>query len=391
MTTQLEASSPYTSVPRSGMFRSMWNTAPRGTLELANGFMAALHTYVPYGVECSLTLPHEGDSRADAILDARIGGENVAFLLNTKSGDTPDGSSSIAPQRRDLEVPVALARYLSPTARSSLTRAGWSYWDTTGNVRLVSESPLIVIERQGAQRDPDPSQAGAPRQLKGLGGAATARVMVYLLTQNFAPSVRELADRTKTSVGTVSRVVALLRNENLLTATGSDSIRIENKMDLIRRWVEDYDFFAANNAARYRSPLGLDGASMAIERNLETATYAYSGLEAAKRWLAVFTPSRTFELPVTDRWLYVTSPVLAEQAASLIPDRRGDIVLATGDFLNGGVNEEGSNDRARLRSVWAWRVAADLMSQPGRHAAMGEQLAEVLAAKGDRLWTSPEK
>jgi len=366
------------------MFHIMWNDTARGTLELVNEFMAALRTYAPAGVQWRLDVAREAMPNADAVVEASLGGKEFRFLVETKATAVRMKQSPRPEQRVPGDVPVVLARYLSPTARSSLIREGWSYWDTTGNANLWSQRPWFLIKTEGAQRDPDPSQNEEPRSLKSLAGPGAARIVIWLAANRLAPSARELAKSTGTGIGTASRVVSLLRQENLLMATGLDGIVVEDPMDLVERWVQDYNFIKTNKAMRFRSPLGLDGTKAALERAVDPTEFAYTGLEAARRYFPNVTNGKSFDLPVSDLWIYAKDPLLVEREAMLIADKRGDIVLANGSFLGLDVAREWLNPG--LHTATPWRVSGDLMSQTGRHAAVGIQLAQSLAEKGAQAW-----
>ncbi len=111
---------------------------------------------------------------------------------------------------------VVLSRYLSESTRSLLKKSGIGYLDLTGNARIVVPKPGLYIETQGAAEDPDREE----RPARSLRGAKAGRIVRTLVDRKETPGVRELATITKIDAGYVSRVLAFLDTEALITRVG---------------------------------------------------------------------------------------------------------------------------------------------------------------------------
>jgi hypothetical protein len=360
------------------MFHIMRNSTVFGTRDLADRFMTALHDVTPRGVENSVALPlweqRIGDRRVDARVEWVVGGTPFTLDLEIKLGTlNPAGLPKPHEQmpRADRSVPVFVSPYLSPATRARLEDLGWSYWDTTGNLLLYSRDPFMSVRRTGASRDPSP--ASEPRPLATLKGRATSEVMVRMLRDDGPTTVRELARGTGAGLGTVSRVVGLLREENFLEATGSGEITLTDRVEAAKRWAEDYQFAKTFRAKRYYARIGDEAAVDRIRRS--GVGYAFTGLRVASTWFAK--RQQTSPLPASDVWLYTDDAPSLAREADLAPDpRRGSIWVAESDLFH--PDREGKSGIRDEDQVWPWRAVGDLLSTPGRHAAVGEDLARLL-------------
>ena len=268
---------------------------------------------------------------------------------------------------------MLVAPFLSRRVRDELERAGWSYWDATGNMLLAVRDPLIMVRRAGATKDPNPSPAQAPTRLRSLKGPAASEVMVALLANGGrATTIRDFARAHALPVSTVSRVITLLREENWLEPTGGGPIIVTDRLALARRWAEDYSFTDSFTTRRYFSILGPHRAAQRLrESDLD---YAVTGVQAAQAWLA---GRHTAPLvPDTDLWLYTTDVEAVERVADLAPaGRDATILVAHASFLT---REHTWQQDDGTRTVTPWRTVGDLLSRQGRQAAVGEALAEAL-------------
>ncbi|HKX46411.1 MAG TPA: hypothetical protein VJP77_06890, partial [Planctomycetota bacterium] len=107
---------------------------------------------------------------------------------------------------------VVVAPYLSPATRVALEEVGLGYVDLTGSIRLALDRPGLFLAAPGADRDPRPER----RPSRSLSGGKAGRIVRALIEAAEPPGVRELAERTETDPGYVSRVVALLDREALV-------------------------------------------------------------------------------------------------------------------------------------------------------------------------------
>jgi len=332
-----------------------------------------MQTVVPHNTLNSLAIPRwlESNPTFDALMPWTVGDSGLELAIRIAlTADTPLARAE-DPHLSPTRIPVVIAPYLSPTKRQQATELGWSYWDATGNMQIRHSEPLVFIEREGAARNPNASSK--PRGLSSLKGRGAARVVEYLLSYPNRGAARDVARETGVGVGTASRVISLLRYENFLAETGGAGVRIDDHEALAHRLVQDYSFVRSNRAKRYYSNLGREGALMALQRN--GVRHAVTGLRAAADVYAMW--QRPMALPSADLWLYVTDVNEAERVASLVPDARGgDILVAETPWLESGNYYASNPPRA-----YPWRVAFDLMSQPGRHAAVGADMLKELVKR----------
>ncbi|WP_125612618.1 hypothetical protein [Specibacter cremeus] len=347
----------------------MRNSAEYGTT-LLGGFASAL-SQVGGATEQRLHMSTTRDTDFDAQLTWVLPGDALRLDVEIKQASlTSRNEVRRVVERTKSGTPVLLAAFLSPAARDELRQAGWSYWDETGNMLIQNRDPFVWVERTGASRNPSPDSTEGPRRLRSLKGQAASVVLVKLLTEGRAATVRELSRETGVGVATVSRVIELLRDEEFLNDTARGPIVVSDIKRLARRWAQDYSFTKTFKARRYFSLLGEE---ITLER-LRTGElpYAVTGVQAANQYLGA--QGRIASLPSRGAWIYTPDREAAERALKLAADPKGSILVGECDFLE----QEGIRVLNGLRVVWPWRTVGDLLSTQGRTAAVGEELADAL-------------
>lgn len=279
----------------------------------------------------------------------------------------PQLDQIVEPLASGGERPVVAAPYLSPTLRAALASRGVSYADTTGNLRIVSDSPGLFLERVGASKDPWPSDDSL-RSLRGRGAGRAVRALVDFRTPY---GVRDLAERAQVPLGTLSRVLDLLDREGLLTRVPNSPITSLDWDGAIRRWAQDYDFARSNQVATYLEPRGLD--ALASKLADLKSPYAVTGAFAAQRF-APIAPARQVAVYVDD----------IERAADRLRLRPADtganVVLAEPYdpvvFDRTTVSDD-------LRVVAVSQLVVDLLTGPGREPSEGNELLGWMARNED--------
>jgi hypothetical protein len=354
----------------------MRNTTLYGTNDLIDRFMSALRELGPRDSLNEITLAKAArKDGADATIRWRVAGESFLLALDVKVspiGPLPSPSKGI--RAANDEVPVVLSPFISRAAQKQLEHLGLSYWDPTGNLLLQSRDPFMWIKQEGSAKDPSPDAKATT--LQSLKGRSASEVIVKLLSNGRAGTVRDLARDSGVGLGTASRVVSLLRNEDFLEPTGGGPIVVTDPVRLARRWAEDYSFEKTFKAKRYFSILG---SSVALERIRESnVNYALTGLAAQARWYEE--DARVAPLPTSDLWLYTDDVERIEKVADLVPDNaNGTIMVARADFF--GPTRENYRPVGNTRTAWPWRVVGDLMSLSGRYAAAGSDFAKELTSR----------
>ncbi len=355
------------------MFQIMRNTNEYGTLDLVERFMQALRTVVPLGTLNRLDYEPAHDSRWDAVIRWDVGNASLRLGLEVKVS----AIRSTLPQLSTADstiIPVLVSPFLSRSARRELESLSWSYWDTTGNFLVRSETPFVAIRLEGSATDPDPEPSPTVK-LKTLKGRAASEVMVALLKNGGKTgTLRDFAREHELPLATASRVVALLREENLIEPTGGGPIVLTDRLDVARRWADDYSFVKSFRARRYRS---LGGPGLGLSSIVRSGVpYAITGVRAAQNWLEGTNTPAAF--PATDTWIYVSNLASVERAADLAPDSRdGQFVIAECDFLT----RERPREVGQYHYVTPWRIVGDLLSAGGRVASVGERVAHDLVRR----------
>ena len=305
-----------------------------------------------------LSLASDGKSSEFSILTCRSTKPseliNLAEEFSTKSGAS-------------FEHLIVLADFLSPRSRALLNDRQINWIDTTGNVRIVSSSPGLYLERQGSQNDPWPQDSS----LRTLKGAGAERAMRALLSTTPPFGIRELALRCQVSAATLSRVVDLLEREAMLTRSQTGGVASINWREAILRWSEDVRSVRTRAALTCIEPRGLQ----VLERNLAASSFPFAatGSLAAKH-LAPVAPLRTAAI-------YTPDPLLLSRELGLQRVERGaNVMLLESDELPVRGCVQGPSGIV-LASIS--QIAVDLLSGSGREPAEGEAILDWMEEHQD--------
>ena len=311
---------------------------------------------------------------ADAVLRIRTpDGPEARLAVEARSALSAQGARAVGANRAlsAFGDPIVFTRYLSPMARTRLQEAGISYLDLTGNSWIRLTRPYVVIDRQGADRDPDPPRRG----LRSLKGPKASRIVRALCDARPPFGVRELARLTGTDPGYTTRVLSLLGAEDLVTRDDGGEVVDVRWAELLRRWSLDYSVSDTHRAARYLAPRGLPD----LTQRLAT----FRGLYAVTGSAAVPAPAKV--LPDRVLTLYAPGIESAAEALNLIPVDTGANVLLiepADEFVF-----TGARDIAGLRVVAPTQCFVDLLTGSGREPAQAEALLDWMT-EHENAWRS---
>jgi hypothetical protein len=344
-----------------------------------DAFLADLRRLLPSGWTLEFTDFSSGSAprRADGSLTvAAPDGSTTTVLVEVKARLRPRQAREIAMEGRPrlrTDRPASgllvLTGFVSPLSRKRLREAGICYLDLTGNAWISLEKPAVYIERQGAERDPDPPRRGV-RTLK---GAKAGRIVRGLCDWLPPVGVRELARRTDTDPGYVTRVLTLLEDEDVLSRDEGGEVVEVRWADLLRRWASDYSVTKTNRTLLCVAPRGLPHL---VERlpSLER-TYAVTGSYAVPPAARV-APGRVVTC-------YVPVPELAAERLDLVQSETGANVLLLEPFDR--VVFERTCDVAGTRAVAVTQCFVDLLTGTGREPAQAEALLGWMT-ENEREW-----
>ena len=255
---------------------------------------------------------------------------------------------------------VVISPYLSPSTRESLRNHGIGFLDLTGNARIVTARPALFIETQGAAVDPGRKE----RPARSLKGPKAGRVVRALVDRRSPPGIREIAATTGVDAGYVSRIIALLYSEALVTRVGHGRIQSVDWGGLLRRWANEAPLESRGESKTYLEARGLPPFLERLRKCREK--YAVTGGLAATR-LAPLAPPRL-------AMVWMKSGVDAAERLGLRPAEAGANVLLMEP--NDELVFEGAREDQGLWYAAPSQVAADLLTSPGRGPAEGEALLE---------------
>ena len=264
-----------------------------------------------------------------------------------------------------------MTRYLSPRSREVLKDRGVSYVDVTGNVRLISDSPGLFIELQGANKDPWPDDT----PLRSLRGRGAGRAVRALIDSRPPFGVRELGVKANVPAATLSRVIDLLERDALLERDDDGGVLNVDWMGAIRRWSSDYELRKSNVVETFLEPRGID--SLLNKLVDAKVRYAITSSLAAK-WFAPVAPTRIATIYVEN------SGMFANELGLRRADSGSNVALAE---PYDKVVFERTMSFNELIVASPSQIAVDLMKGSGREPTEGEEL--LLWMEGNQnVWRS---
>jgi hypothetical protein len=187
------------------------------------------------------------------------------------------------------------------------------------------------------------------------------------------PGVRELAALTDVTPGYVSRVLAHLDSEALVTRVGRGRLASVDWPALLRRWAQDAPLESRGDVSSFLEPRGLPALVDRLQQSKER--YAVTGGLAAAA-LAPIAPTRLAVI-----WMDDAAMSAAHLGLRPAPSGANVLLVEPGDD---GVFE-GATQRDGVWYAAPSQVAADLLTSPGRGPAEGEELIQWMQAN-EEAW-----
>ncbi|HEY1650427.1 MAG TPA: helix-turn-helix domain-containing protein [Acidimicrobiales bacterium] len=325
--------------------------------------------------------PNRPPSQVDAIVEV-VGPQGVVTLIvEAKRTFMPKDAeqlfSGLARRIRDLNpgYPILIvAPWLSSRTRDILAMEGANYLDLTGNARIRLEYPTVIINSQGANRDPDPLPRGKAR----VRGPKAARLIRLLLDVSPPYGVSDIAKFTDLAPGYVSRLLETLDEEALVERSRRGQVESVDFPGLLRRWTETYDVLTSNIASKFVAANGPENALQQITSIGAKAHVAVTGSFAASRIAPVAAPMLLMA--------YCGDVQAVAQTHSFLPSDRGANVILLEPFDS--VVWDGTRTVSLVTYASVSQVAIDCLTGNGRMPSEGEALLSWMI-DNESEWRSP--
>lgn len=271
---------------------------------------------------------------------------------------------------------LVIADWLSERAQALLRDRGMSFIDSTGNAEVRLSEPGLFIRTEGAKRNPSPTTVKGPR-LRGPKAWALLRTLAEVPPPM---GVRELAEAVEVDAGYVSRVLAVLEQELLLTRARRGPVTDVEWDGVLRRAASTYSLFDSNETTRWVASAGPERA-LADLAGRRAGRWAVTGSFAASR----ITPVAAPEIAA----IYTEDPDRLAEAGRLLPATRGANVVLAEPY--DGVVFERTVSSGAVTYVSTAQVALDCLTGNGRMPAEGDAVLAWMRKNEPRWRTeSPE-
>lgn len=271
------------------------------------------------------------------------------------------------------EPTVVISEWLSPRTRAILDEDKRSYADTTGNISIALDDPLVAIRSDGATRDPSPP----PRARSSLSGPR-AWALQRTLAEVVPPyGVGDLADALDMDAGYVSRLLTGLREELLIEREPRRPVETVDWEAMLRQLTRTYRLLDDNETRTWTAPGGPDQflrdvASSKLKR------WAVTGSFASSQLVTVAAP----EIVV----VYTDDPERLADTVRLRPTRTGGNVVTALPYDPIVFDRTWERDGVVFASLA--QVVVDCLTGFQRMPAEGEALLEWMQRRAPR-WQAP--
>ena len=268
---------------------------------------------------------------------------------------------------------IIAAEWLSARTRELLADSGYGYVDQTGNVSVVVNRPGIVFRTDGAQRDPSPKPV--PRlNVRGPRAWALQRTLAEVQPPY---GVSDLANAIESDPGYVSRLLAALADELLISRVPRGLVQHVEWEVMLRQIASSYSLLDANETTNWVASSGAEQfiADLPITK---AKAWAITGSFAASRLVSVTAP----EIAV----VYTEDPERIATLARLRQVRNGGNVVIARPYDQIVFERTWTRDNAVYASPA--QIAVDCLTGPGRMPAEGDALLHWMQRNVPR-WQAP--
>jgi len=269
---------------------------------------------------------------------------------------------------------LVVADWLSERTQEVLRSGGASFIDATGNADVRLSEPGLFIRTQGSVRDPSPKPTKGPT-LRGPKAWALLRTLVEVPPPL---GVRELAAAVDVDAGYVSRVLAVLEQELLVTRTPRGPVTVVEWEGVLRRCVGSYSLFDSNRTSTWVAAGGPER-FIADLGGKRAGRWAITGSFAAARLAPVAAP----EIAV----IYADDLDRLTRTGRLLPTTRGANVIVAEPYDPIVFDRTVTDSRETYVSVA--QVAMDSLTGNARMPAEGEAVIAWMRKNGQRWRVEP--
>ncbi|MCC5953641.1 MAG: hypothetical protein JJU45_16230 [Acidimicrobiia bacterium] len=268
---------------------------------------------------------------------------------------------------------LIVANWLSPRSRDLLDERGVGYMDETGNARLAVDRPGLMIRTEGSQRNPTPEPAKGP----GLRGPKAWALMRTLVEVQPPYGVSDLATTVDTDPGYVSRLLATLSEELLVSRVPRGPVEQVEWEALLRQVTSSYSLLDSNEPTNW---IGSAGPEQFLRDLSATPAgrWAVTGSFAASELVSVAAPGIAI--------------VLADDPERVAALTRLRSVRTGGNVVIARPYDDVVFDRTWSRNGITYaspaQLAVDCLTGPGRMPTEGEALLDWLRARAPQ-WQAP--
>jgi hypothetical protein len=261
--------------------------------DLIGHFLSALQEVPDTTANIASTEVSSSNGRADALIDAQIGGESVLLLVEAKRSAFPrDVREAVWQLRNYLAhhssaarqiVPMVIAESISPGARSLLRQEHIGYYDTGGSLYVPARGAYLFVDKPIPKRH--------ARSLSALFAGRRAQVLQAMWEDRQGWfGVHAIARRASVSPATASETLIALERREWVISKGSGPAkerRLADPRGLLDAWTA-YQTAARPVPLRHYYVPGpkIDELVHHLDRSSEEhgATYAITGAVAAQAY-----------------------------------------------------------------------------------------------------------
>jgi hypothetical protein len=190
---------------------------------------------IPDDIGLNMTWENDPVNQANGRVRITIDGMEILFQAEIKKELREHQLPNIELNAKQYPPFMLIAHYLRPAIKKKLRENNIAYMEKNGNIFFRQNGKLLFVDAN------KPIKLAEETGNRAFTVTGLKVVFQFLLDDELVNRpYREIADFTKTALGNVNNIMKGLEKDGFLIRLSRDKKRIQNKKNLLEKWIADY-------------------------------------------------------------------------------------------------------------------------------------------------------
>lgn len=225
---------------------------------------------VPDDIGLNIVWENDPANKIDGRVKITIDGMEIVFNAELRKELREHQLPKIELDAKQHPPFILIARYLRPAIKKKLRQLNIAYLEINGNIFLRQNGKFLFIDAN------KPIRLAEETGNRAFTATGLKVVFQFLVDEQLLnKSYREIADFTGTALGNVNNIMKGLERDGFLIKLNRDEKRIQNKHELLEKWMAGY--------------------KETLQPNLKIGRFRFAGIKKTADWKGI-------QLNNTDTW-----------------------------------------------------------------------------------------